>query len=175
MSAIQHHAVDQGSSHLTKTLTMKNFQQKSLADNQKTRRLKAPSVTDYMARKLITFKPSTSIREVIDTLLANRITGAPVLNENGDVVGLIDDKDCLNMLVGGAYYNHPVEHDTVSSYMSNVMKTISIHSDIVDVANVFLTTPYKRLLVVEDDGRLAGQISRRDIIRAIKDMNMNTW
>lgn len=123
-----------------------------------------------MVRKLITYKPDVPVSEVIDSLLENRITGAPVLNDKNEVVGLIDDKDCLNVLVGGAYYNRPANDYTVASCMSNVMKTISIHADIIDVANTFLTTPYKRLLVMDDDGKLAGQISRRDILRAIKDM-----
>ncbi len=154
---------------------MKNFQQRSLDHDQKDRKLKAPSVTAYMVRKLITFKPETHIKEVIDSLMENRITGAPVLNSKNEVVGLIDDKDCLNVLVGSAYYNHPVGKDTVASYMSNIMKTISVHDDIVDVANIFLSTKYKRLLVMDDDGKLVGQISRRDILRAIKELKTNTW
>ena len=156
---------------------MKNFQQKSSEDSQKDLKLVTPKVTEYMtpAKKLITFRAETSISKVIDSLLSNRITGAPVLNDKGEVVGLIDDKDCLNMFVGSAYYNHPMGEDTVSSCMSNVMKTISIDSDIVSVANIFLTTPYKRLLIMDANGKLAGQISRRDVLRAIKDMNMKTW
>ncbi len=154
---------------------MKNFQTKSLDQNQKDRKLNAPSVTDYMVRELITFKPDTEVKEVIETLLKNRITGAPVLNDKNEVVGLIDDKDCLNMLVSSAYYNQPVEKDTVSTYMTNVMKSISIHDDIVDVANIFVQSRFKRLLVMDDDGKLVGQISRRDILRAIQDLNANTW
>ena len=156
---------------------MKNFQQRSLEYDQKDRKLNAPSITEYMtpAKKLITFKPDTQIAEAIDSLLSNRITGAPVLNDKGEVVGLIDDKDCLNVLVSSAYYNHPVEKDTVSDYMSNVMKSISVDSNIVDVANTFVQTPYKRLLVMDGDGKLMGQISRRDILRAVKDFNTNTW
>ena len=154
---------------------MKNFQQNLPDSGRKDRKLNAPNVTEYMVRKLITFKPDTPITEVIDSLLENRITGAPVLNDKKEVVGLIDDKDCLNVLVSGAYYNHPVAKDTVSSYMSNVMKTIPVHSDIVEVANIFLHSKYKRLLVLDDNGKLVGQISRRDILRAIKDMETNTW
>ena len=154
---------------------MKNFQNRSLDTVQKDLQLHAPSVTEYMTRHLITFKPDTPISDVVQSLLENRITGAPVLNDKNEVVGLIDDKDCLNVLVSSAYYNQPVEKDTVSAYMSNVMKSISIHSDIVTVANIFLTTPYKRLLVMDEQGKLAGQISRRDILRAIKDMNISTW
>ena len=153
---------------------MKNFQQKSVEDHQVERKLIAPPVTQYMVKKLISFKADTPISEVIDTLLKNRITGAPVLNERGEVVGLIDDKDCLNVLVGGFYYNRPAADGTVATYMSNVMKTISIHANIVEVANIFLTTPYKRLLVMDDNGKLAGQISRRDILRAIQDLKITT-
>lgn len=154
---------------------MKNYKQKSIDRDQKNRQLIAPPVTDYMTTKLITFTPDTEIKDVIDSLLKNKITGAPVLNNKKEVVGLIDDKDCLNVLTAGAYYNHPVGKETVSSYMSNVMKTITIHEDILDVSNIFLQTPYKRLLVLDDDGKMVGQISRRDILRAIKELKTNTW
>ena len=154
---------------------MKNFQQKAPNQEIKDRKLKAPSVTEYMTRKLITFKADTEITKVIDSLLENRITGAPVLDNKGDVVGLIDDKDCLNMLFGNAYYNHPAGKETVANYMSNVMKSISPKDDIIDAANIFIQTKYKRLLVMDEDGKLVGQISRRDILRAIKELNMNTW
>ena len=156
---------------------MKNFRQKSSEPLAKDLQLTIPSVAEYMVpvSKLITFHTNTPVSQVIDTLLKNRITGAPVLNDEGDVVGLIDDKDCLNTLVGSAYYNHPVERDVVSEYMSNVMSSISVDANLIDVANTFLTTPYKRLLVKDKNGKLAGQISRRDVLLAIKDMNRNTW
>lgn len=136
-----------------------------------------PLVSNYMVvvTKLVTFAPDTPILVALDTLLEKHITGAPVLNDTGEVIGLIDDKDCLNILVGSGYYNHPVGKETVASYMSNVMKTIPIDIDIFMAANIFLTTPYKRLIVVDEDHKLAGQISRRDILRAIKDLNTTTW
>ncbi|WP_341225949.1 CBS domain-containing protein [uncultured Arcticibacterium sp.] len=156
---------------------MKNFQNRAHDDGTNSQAAKIPSVTEYMTpiSRLITIKEDTPVLEVLKTLLDKRITGAPVVNNQGDVVGLIDDKDCLNILLGSAYYNHPVEKDTVSEYMSNVMKNISIENDIVDVANTFLTTPYKRLLVMDSQGKLAGQISRRDILLAIRDMNLKKW
>ena len=153
---------------------MKNFRQKDF-EEKKDLQLHPPSVTEYMTSNLITFKKDNNISEVIDTLLEKRITGAPVLNEKHEVVGMIDDKDCLNVLFGSAYYNYPVGNDTVASYMSSVMKSITIEDTIVDAANIFLQTTYKRLLVMDEDGRLAGQISRRDVLRAIKDFNSNTW
>ena len=154
---------------------MKNFQQKEVTGPAKDLKLNAPGVSEYMTKKLITFRPEQPISEVIDALLKHRITGGPVLNAENQVVGLIDDKDCLKVLFAGAYYNHPVHKDTVADYMSNVMKTISVNDDIIDVGNIFISTPYKRLVVLDDDGRLVGQISRRDILRAIKELKLSTW
>ncbi len=149
---------------------MKNFQQKAIEEDGARAVAEKPLVTDYMTRKLITFHLDTPIMEVVNTLLNNKITGAPVLNEQRDVVGLIDDKDCLKVLFDGAYHNLPIENRTVANYMSNVMRTVSYTADIYEVANIVLTTVYKRLLVVDEKGKLLGQISRRDVLRAIHDM-----
>jgi predicted transcriptional regulator len=103
---------------------MKNFVQKPKATEP--RSLRSAPVTQYMATQLITFTPETAIDTVINTLLDRGITGAPVLNDQKEVVGLIDDKDCLNVLVHDAYHNQPgPPQHTVSAYMSNVMRTIS--------------------------------------------------
>ena len=153
---------------------MKNYQQKEVAVDH-SHQLKAESVTRYMATDLVTFAVDTPIIEVVHTLLAHNITGAPVLNAGGEVVGLIDDKDCLRVLIDSAYYNQPMSNNTVSHYMTNVMKTITTDADIVDVANIFLTTPFKRLIVMDKQGKLAGQVSRRDILSAIEEMSGTTW
>jgi predicted transcriptional regulator len=54
--------------------------------------------------------------------------------------------------------------------MSNVMKSITVNENILDVASVFISSPYKRLLVMDDNNKLVGQISRRDILRAINEL-----
>jgi len=132
-------------------------------------------ISKYMAKKLITFSADTEINEVINTLLEKQISGAPVLNENKEVIGVIDDKDCLHTLVDSVYHNAPIRKKQVSSYMTDVYKTISIDADIVDAANEFLKSNYKRLLVVDNIGKLKGQISRGDILRAIREVNRTNW
>ena len=153
---------------------MKNYQQKSVESITKNRGFQPAPVSDYMikAKNLITFLPETEIMEAVDMLLENAITGAPVLNAKKELVGLLDDKDCLRVLFDVAYHNQPVKDTTVAHYMTNVMKTISSKANIVDVADTFLNTKYKRLLVVDEEGELVGQISRQDILRAIHDFNM---
>ncbi len=154
---------------------MKNFKQNVIKKEKKELAFQSPPISQYMVSELITFKPETSIIKAIETLLKHRITGAPVLSDSGEVVGLIDDKDCLRVLLSSAYNNHPVERDTVSDYMSNVMKSISVDADILDAATVFTSTPYKRLIVLDKKGKLVGQISRRDVLRAIKEIDLTTW
>ncbi len=132
-------------------------------------------ITKYMAQDLITFSADTEITEVIDTLLEQQISGGPVLNEKKEIIGVIDDKDCLHSLVDSVYHNAPIRKRQAKSYMTDVYKIIHIDSDIVDAANIFLQSKYKRLLVVDDKGKLKGQISRRDILRAIKDLNPTNW
>ena len=149
---------------------MKNFQTKLAAKNSKQEANPTPSVENYMTRNLITFKKDTNINVVINSLLDNRISGAPVLNDAGEVVGLIDDKDCLKVLFGNVYNRLPTTTDTVSDYMSNVMKSISVNQNILDAASVFMSSPYKRLLVKDENNKLVGQISRHDILRAIKEL-----
>lgn len=136
--------------------------------------IKTP-IREYMATNLITFTPDSNIMEVVNALLEKKITGAPVLNDKREVVGMIDDKTCLKLLVASEYYNsHPAEH-TVSNYMDNVMTTVKEDISISEAANIFLETKYKRLIVVDDSGKLAGQISRSDILRAIRDINTISW
>jgi CBS domain-containing protein len=132
-------------------------------------------VTKYMATDLYTFNPDTEIIEVIEVLLTRKISGAPVLDDHSRLVGLISEKDCLKLMIDSVYHNQPVSKGKVSEYMTTNLKTVSSEADVVDVANEFLKTKYKRFPVVDETGKLVGQVSRRDILRAIKAMNITSW
>ena len=134
------------------------------------------SVVKYMVKSkdLITFKPDQSIHEVIDIMIEKKISGAPVLDESRKLVGIISEKDCLRIIVDQAYHNLPMESRKVSDYMTCEVKTLSPESDVVMAAGEFLNSPVRRLPVV-DNGVLIGQVSRRDIMRAAKDINPTTW
>jgi len=132
-------------------------------------------ITKYMATNLITVTPETEILEVIRTFLDKDITGAPVLNDEKELVGIIDDKDCLRLLIDSVYHNQPIKNTLVESYMTDVMKTINTDANVVDAAKIFLETKYKRLLVVDDKGKLIGQVSRKDILKAIETIYVPKW
>lgn len=153
-----------------------NFKPNFKTKEEMADRPKYESVVNYMVKvkDMITFRPDQGIDEVINTIIEKKISGAPVLDENRKLVGIISEKDCLRIIVEQAYHNLPFNARKVSDYMTVQVKTLSPDSDVVTAANEFLTTPIRRLPVVEN-GQLLGQVSRRDILRAAKNINPTTW
>jgi predicted transcriptional regulator len=137
---------------------------------------KYESVTKYMvgAGNLITFSPDQTIQEVIDIIISKGISGAPVLDKDRKLVGIISEKDCLRIIVDQAYHNLPTSDRKVSDYMTVKVKTLSSGSDVVEAANEFLNSPVRRLPILEN-GVLIGQVSRRDILKAAKNISQTTW
>ncbi len=133
-------------------------------------------VTQYMVRSsdMITFSPDQTIQEVIDIIIDKRISGAPVLDGQRRLVGIISEKDCLKVIVDQAYHNLPMSNRKVADYMTAKVKILSPDSNVVEAANEFLNTPIRRLPIVEN-GVLLGQVSRRDILKAAKNINATTW
>ena len=131
-------------------------------------------VTDYMATNLITFHPDQLIDEVMTLLLEHKISGGPVINEDCELVGVISEGDCLKDVVKGKYHNLPMLTGKVKDYMAKDVVHISPDCDVFEAAHKFLTLRYRRFPVIKD-GKLVGQVSQRDIIRAVKNMKSTTW
>lgn len=127
--------------------------------------LKAFRVADYMSRRLITLTPNMSVDEAIRLLLEHSISGAPVL-ESDQLIGVFSESDCLKGAVQASY--HEMGIGTVAEYMTTDVQTIEASSSVLEAADAFLRDRRRRLPVMED-GKLVGQISRRDILRAIND------
>ncbi|UTW09099.1 CBS domain-containing protein [Pseudomonas benzenivorans] len=128
--------------------------------------LKSIKVRDYMTRHLVTFRSDTDLFTAINRLLEHRISGAPVVDSQGHLIGLLSEGDCLRGILSGAYYE--AIGGTVSGYMNTEVETISPEVDIIEVSQRFLRGRLGRLPVIED-GRLVGQISRSDVLRAVKE------
>jgi len=134
------------------------------------------SIGVYMAKEsdLVTFKPDQEIAEAIEIMLKKRISGGPVLNERRELVGMLSEKDCLKVLIQSSYHNIPSGKGKVADFMSENPKTLDINTTVVDAANEFLSTYFRRFPVT-DNGILKGQISRRDIMRAAQKIKATTW
>lgn len=135
---------------------------------------KYESVEKYMATELVTFTLEQDIQVVIDTMIENEISGAPVLDDEGKLVGIITEKDCLKAMIDVAYHNQPLSKSKVQDYMTKNPQTVSVENDVLDVANAFLKTHFRRYPVV-NNGKLIGQVSRRDILKAANSIEATTW
>jgi CBS domain-containing protein len=122
-------------------------------------------VKDYMARTLITFKPDTDVLDAVHTLVDKRIAGAPVVDDEGSLVGMLSEFDCMKVVLGASYHGHA--GGPVRDYMTTDTKTVDAKMNIVDLAQVFVDAGFRRFPVLEDN-RLVGQISRRDVLRALQ-------
>ncbi len=132
-------------------------------------------VTAFMTVDLITFYENQSILEAINCILHKKISGAPVLNEQGELTGIISEKDCLRVLIDDGYYNTPLNDRLVKEYMSHEVYTLSMHTDIIGAAKAFINSSFRRYPVVDDNNRLVGQVSRKDILKAAGKLHSTTW
>ncbi len=125
-----------------------------------------PRVADYMARDLVTLRPDEEINAAMNTLLKHRISGAPVIDESGTLVGVLSKKDCLRAAVEASYYR--AWGASVATHMSTDVETLEAQADILTAAKTFVDSTYRRFPVMQS-GRLVGQISRSDVLRAMAD------
>lgn len=151
-----------------------NFRGKP-AEPVRDKRKKYKSVVEYMATELISFKPDDKIENAMEQLLQNRISGAPVLDENRHIVGVLSQKDCLRTILENAYYNMPPTEGLVHDYMTRDVATISAEDDVLSAAERFLNSYYRRFPVLNQEGRVIGQVSRRDILQAAMEIKKNSW
>ncbi len=124
-------------------------------------------VSDYMVHRnrLITFSPDLKIVEAMQILVSKDISGAPVVDENDYLLGMISEGDCMKKIANSRYYNIPLNDQVVKEYMESIVETIEGDNNIFDVAHMFCTSRRNRFPVMEGN-KVVGQISRKDILKA---------
>ncbi len=124
-------------------------------------------VRDYMATDLVILDPNTEILRAVHTLLDNDISGAPVIDGNGKLVGMLTERDCMRVVLHAGY--HSQHGGPVSDYMSKDVKTVAAEDSIFDTAKLFFGERFHRYPVMQKD-YVVGQISRRDVMRALGEL-----
>jgi len=121
-------------------------------------------VRDFMSREVISLSPGTEILKALLALAENDISGAPVVDDRGILVGILTEKDCIRSALEATY--HSGYGGLVADFMSREVVTVAPDDGLVQTAEQFLEMSYHRYPVLED-GALVGIISRRDIIKAL--------
>lgn len=119
---------------------------------------------EVMNTGVISVRKDEDIYEAIRLMVLNCITGLPVTDEDGTVVGIITEKDVLTLL-----YNMQDRPGTVRDFMTASVVCFDQEDDLRDVAETLRANHFRRVPIL-DNGRLVGIISRRDVIRHIRDL-----
>ena len=120
---------------------------------------------DIMRTDLITVTKQTPVHEAIDILAENKITGLPVVDDNGRLVGIVSEKDVLVM----AYRkitdtcNEAMNSRKITDVMTSEVVSFRPADNLADICQCFMNNNFRRVPVL-DDGRLVGIISRKDIV-----------
>lgn len=131
-------------------------------------------VEDYMTRKLVTFSPDQSILEVMEAFAKHHISGGPVMDDNGFLVGIVSEADCMKQISESRYFNQPILDKSVERFMTKNVETIPHDMTIFDAAGIFDRHNRRRLPVMKD-GILVGQISRKDVVVAALKLSGANW
>ena len=129
--------------------------------------MKSLKVRDTMSTNVMTFAPGDSVVHAMATLLDRGISGAPVADEDGALVGILSEVDLIQVVVQDSYYDDPV--GIVADFMQTQVESVDPDVDIFSLAQQFLAHHRRRYPVLENDC-LVGQISRRDVLRAALDL-----
>lgn len=122
------------------------------------------TVRECMARDLVLLRPEMDLHEAMRLFVERNISGAPVVDAHGGLVGLLSDKDCFRAAVRSSYHAEP--WGPVSSQMSSPVETLDADTALVEAVEIFYRRPYRRYPVLSA-GRLVGMLTRRDALRAL--------
>jgi CBS domain-containing protein len=110
---------------------------------------------DIMTKEIITVGPTTSVKKLALTLVKNQISGAPVVDKNGKIIGVVSEADIVGK-----------KGKDVKAIMSKKVISVTEDAPVEAVARLMITHKITRLPVMRDD-EVIGIVSRADIVNLI--------
>lgn len=122
-----------------------------------------PTMTakDCMTRKINSVRPDDDVLSAVRVLVDNKISGAPVIDNIGNLLGMITEKDCMAIALQAGY--HGECGGKVRDFMSKEVVSVDTETPLIEIAEHFSHKNFRRLPVLES-GRVVGIVSRRDVL-----------
>lgn len=121
-------------------------------------------VRDFMSLAPVTITANLPIMAAVKLFVEQDISGVIVVDADTSPIGILTERDCIRTAIQAGYFDEGV--GTVADYMASKIRTVGPDDSIMDIAELFAESPFRRCPVVED-GRLVGIILRRDVLRAL--------
>jgi len=134
--------------------------------------LNSVELKDYMLRNPIKVNLNDDLFVAIDRIVANKVSGVCVVDDENNLVGMLSEVDCLGAILS-ARYNQETSVGPVSGVMTRDVYCVSPNADIVDVAQEVLQRGFRRCPVVEK-GKLVGQITCRQLLNGVQTFSQKT-
>ena len=132
--------------------------------------LREVELRHYMVQNPVKVGADASLLEAIHLILVNKISGLCVVDADNRLLGVLSETDCLRGVLSATYNDAGI--GTVGEFMTTQgLQTTRPQDDIVDVAADMLKHKIRRRPVVDGEGRLLGQITIRQILRAVKEFS----
>lgn len=125
-------------------------------------------IQDYMTPNVITVNENEDVMSAMNALINNKISAVPVLNDKGQLVGVLSEKCCLKIGLESAF--NETGGGAVSQVMSSDIHALSNNESIFQAAQAFDGLPKRSFPVIDEHKRLVGVISTRDVLRALQDI-----
>ncbi len=122
------------------------------------------AVREFMSKNVVTLKPDMDVLQAVHVLLRHKISGAPVVDSGGELLGMLTERDCMRVALDAAF--HQQSGGTVADFMATDVVTVPAEEAIIDTVRRFYDGEYLRYPVVDGTG-LVGVISRSDAMRVI--------
>jgi CBS-domain-containing membrane protein len=133
--------------------------------------MKNKTAADIMTRLVATLQPDTNIIDAMHILLKKKTPEAPVMASDGTLMGMLSETDCLKVLAAEAFDGRP--EGKVRNYMTHPVEAIAPDTKVTAIVNRFMDNCYRRIPVTDENGRVIGQVSRRDVLLAFESMRDN--
>jgi len=125
---------------------------------------------ELMNTGVVTISQDEDICEAMRMMALNNITGLPVIDDEGMLLGIITEKDVLVLLhnrLEDTSFDRMV--GTVGEFMTRKVVCFAPEDDLRDIAECLSTRDFRRVPIL-DHGKLVGILSRRDVIRHLRDL-----
>lgn len=128
------------------------------------------TVRDYMSRNFLSFSPDMDILEALAAIVEANISGGPVIDRFGNLVGGLTEIDCLRAALEAGY--HDTKGGKVREYMRQNVMTVDVDDSLMDVAKMFREeSDYYRGFAVMKNNRVVGRIGLRQVLRGLQEMS----
>jgi len=120
---------------------------------------------DIMSNKLIVAKEGMNIEDAVKLLVNNKITGLPVVDAKGKMIGILSEYDIIAKVgkeqkLDSSLFKHGITYTTA-------VESVTEDTSLQEILDRFIQLKCRRLPVLDRDGRLAGIISRRDVMKVL--------